>query len=156
MFHLFLLIQLIAFVQELASQSAKQILTQNPMQYLRIIQSHMLNHILPVSVKPAIPMSVSNFCVSSTLSNSSDAMVQKHSFDSHSFKPSSFANSASQLSFRRSKFSGPKIPTTPNHPSQFLQQITIIFLLHFLTSLNLMIQNLLVCLLKHLIFHPFQ
>ena len=43
-----------------------------------------------------------------------------------------------------------------NHPSQFLQHITIIFLLQFLTSLNLMIQNLLVRLLKHLIFHPFQ
>ena len=40
-------------------------------------------------------------------------MVQKHSFDSHSFKPSSFTNSASQLSFCRSKFSSPKIPTTP-------------------------------------------
>ena len=40
-------------------------------------------------------------------------MVQKHSFDSHSFKPSSFTNSASQLSFCCSKFSGPKIPTTP-------------------------------------------
>ena len=43
-----------------------------------------------------------------------------------------------------------------NHPSQFFQQITIIFLLQFLTSLNLMIQNLLVRLLKHLIFRPFQ
>ena len=40
-------------------------------------------------------------------------MVQKHSFDSHSFKPSSFTNSTSQLSFCRSKFSSPKIPTTP-------------------------------------------
>ena len=39
-------------------------------------------------------------------------MVQKHSFDSHSFKPGCFTNSASQLSFFRSKFSGPKIPTT--------------------------------------------
>ena len=42
-----------------------------------------------------------------------------------------------------------------NHPPQFLQQITIIFLLQFLTPLNLLIQNLLVRLLKHLIFHPF-
>ena len=58
-------------------------------------------------------MSVSNFCVSSTLSNSSDAMVQKHSFDYYSFKSSSFTNSASQFSFCRSKFSGPKIPSTP-------------------------------------------
>ena len=40
-------------------------------------------------------------------------MVQKHSFDSHSFKSSSFTNSASQLSFCHSKFSSPKIPTTP-------------------------------------------
>ena len=99
MFHLFLLIQLIVFVLELVLQSAKQILTQN-----------WKSHILPVSIKPAIPVSVSNFCVSSTLSNSSDAMVQKHSFDSHSFKPSSFTNSASQLSFCRSKFSGPTTP----------------------------------------------
>ena len=58
-------------------------------------------------------MSVSNFCVSSTLSNSSDAMVQKHSLDSYSFKSSSFTNSTSQSSFCHSKFSGPKIPYTP-------------------------------------------
>ena len=43
-----------------------------------------------------------------------------------------------------------------NHPSQFLQQITIIFLLRFLTSINLMIQNLLMRPLKHLTFCPFQ
>ena len=78
-----------------------------------VLKDHPKFHILPVSVKPAIPVSVSNFCVSSTLSNSSDVMVQKHSFDSHSFKSSSFTNSASQLSFYRSKFSGPKIPSTP-------------------------------------------
>ena len=46
-------------------------------------------HFLPVSIKPAKPMSVCNSCVSSTLSNSSDAMGQKPSFDSHSFKSSS-------------------------------------------------------------------
>ena len=78
-----------------------------------VLKDNSKSHILPVSVKPAIPVSVSNFCVSSTLSNSNDVMVQKHSFDSHSFKSSSFTNSASQLSFYRSKFSGPKIPTTP-------------------------------------------
>ena len=84
----------------------------NP-KYNLVLKDHPKFHILPVSVKPAIPVSVSNFCVSSTLSNSSDAMVQKHSFDSHSFKSNSFTNPASQLSFYRSKFSGPKIPTTP-------------------------------------------
>ena len=58
-------------------------------------------------------MSVSNFCISSTLSNSSDAMVQKPSFDSYSFKSSMFKNSTSQHYFCHSKFLGPKIPTTP-------------------------------------------
>ena len=42
-----------------------------------------------------------------------------------------------------------------NLSSQFLQPITIIFLFWFLQSLNLMIQNLLVYLLKHIIFHLF-
>ena len=78
-----------------------------------VLKDHSKSHNLTVSVKPAIPVSVSNFCVSSTLSNSSDALVQKHSFVSYSFKSSSFTNSASQLSFCCSKFSGPKIPTTP-------------------------------------------
>ena len=78
-----------------------------------VLKNNSKSHILPVSTKPAIPGSVSNFCVSSTLSNSSGAMVQKYSFDSHSFKPSSFTNSTSQFSFCRSKFSSPKIPTTP-------------------------------------------
>ena len=58
-------------------------------------------------------MPVSNFCVSFTLWNSSDAIGQKHSFDFYSFKSSSFTNSASQLSFCLSKFSDPKITTTP-------------------------------------------
>ena len=57
----------------------------------------------------SIPMSVSNFCVSSTLSNSSDAIAQKPSFDSFSFKSSSFTNSASQRSFCHTNFAG----TTP-------------------------------------------
>ena len=39
-----------------------------------VLKDHSKSHILPVSVKPAIPMSVSNLCASSTLSNSSDAM----------------------------------------------------------------------------------
>ena len=52
-------------------------------------------------------MPVANFCVSFTLSSSSDAMVQKTSFDSYSFKSSSFTNLASQHSFCHSKFSGP-------------------------------------------------
>ena len=69
-------------------------------------------HIFPVSVKPAIPMSVSNFCAFSTVSNSSDPTVQKPSFDSSSFKSTSFINSASQCSFCHLKLSGPKIPTT--------------------------------------------
>ena len=42
-------------------------------------------------------------------------MVQKASFDSYSFKSSSFINLASQRSFCHSKFSGPKIPTTPKY-----------------------------------------
>ena len=104
MFYLFLLIQLIVFVLEPALQSAK---------FNLVYKDNSESHILAVSVKPAIPVSLSDFCVSSTLPNSSDSMVQKHSFDSHSFKPSSFTNSASQLSFCRSKFSSPKIPTTP-------------------------------------------
>ena len=71
------------------------------------------------------------FFVSSTLPNSIDAMVQKHSFDSHSFKLSSFTNSASQLSFCCSKFSDPKNPTTrkssisvsPTNPNNFSSSI---------------------------------
>ena len=43
----------------------------------------------------------------------SDAIVEKHSFDSHSFKSSFFTNFASQLSFCHSKFLSSKIPTTP-------------------------------------------
>ena len=53
------------------------------------LKDHSKFHFLPVSIKPAKTMSVSNSCVSSTLSNSSDAMVQKPSFDSYSFKSSS-------------------------------------------------------------------
>ena len=78
-----------------------------------VLKDNSKSHILPVSIKTAIPVSVSDFCVSSTLSNSSDAMVQKQSFDSHSFKLSFFTNSASQLSFCRSKLSSPNISTTP-------------------------------------------
>ena len=48
-----------------------------------VLKDNSNSHILPVSLKPAIPVSVSNFCVSPTLSNSSDAMVQKHSFHYH-------------------------------------------------------------------------
>ena len=66
-----------------------------------VLKDHSKSHILPVPVKPAIPMSVSNFCVSSKLSNSSDAIVlKKPSFNSYSFKSSS-------------KFSSSKIATTP-------------------------------------------
>ena len=50
-------------------------------------KDHSKFHFAPVSIKPAKP--VSNSCVSSTLSNSSDAIVQKPSFDSYSFKSSS-------------------------------------------------------------------
>ena len=57
-------------------------------------------------------MPVANFCVSFTLSSSSDAMVQKTSFGCYSFKSSSFTNLASQHSFCHSKFLGPKIPST--------------------------------------------
>ena len=48
-------------------------------------------------------MSVSNFCVSSTLPNSSDTMVQKSSFDSYLFMSSSFTYSASQRSLRKKR-----------------------------------------------------
>ena len=84
--------------------------SSNPKSNL-VLKNNSKSHILPVSVKSSV--SVSIFCVSSTLSNSSGIMVQKHSFDSHSFKSTSFTNSASQLSFCCSKFSSPKIPTTP-------------------------------------------
>ena len=69
---------------------------------------------------------------------------------------SSFTNSASQLSFCRSKFSNPKIPTTPKSSISLSLANHNNFFLQFLTSLNLMIQILLVHLLKHLIFCPFQ
>ena len=101
-------------------------------------------------------MSVSNFCVSSTLSNSSDAMVQKHSFDYYSFKLLLSQIPLHNFLFVAQNSQALKFLVLLNHPSQFFQQITITFLLRFLTSLNLMIQNLLMCLLKHLIFHPFQ
>ena len=66
-----------------------------------VLKDHSKSHILPVPAKPAIPMSVSNFCVSSKLSNSSDAIVlKKLSFNSYSFKSSS-------------NFSSSKIATTP-------------------------------------------
>ena len=42
-------------------------------------------YISPVSFKTAIPVSVSNFCVPSTLSISSDSIIQKLSFESYSF-----------------------------------------------------------------------
>ena len=59
-----------------------------------VLKDHSKSHILPVFVKPAIAMSVSNFWVPSTLSNSGDAMVQKPSFDSYLFKSNSFTISA--------------------------------------------------------------
>ena len=66
-----------------------------------VLKDHSKSHILPVPAKPAIPMFVSNFCVSSKLSNSSDAIVlKKLSFNSYSFKSSS-------------NFSSSKIATTP-------------------------------------------
>ena len=96
-----------------------------------VLKDHSKSHILPVSAKPAIPrsMSVSNFCVSSTLPNSmvqkpsdtmvisdtsdtmvisdtsdtSDTTVQKPSFDSYLFMSSSFTYSASQRSLRKKR-----------------------------------------------------
>ena len=65
------------------------------------------SHVLPVSIKPAAPMSVSNFCASPTLSNFSDVVVQKTGFDSYSFNSSSFTNSTSQRSFCHSKILRP-------------------------------------------------
>ena len=62
------------------------------------LKDHSKFHFLPVSIKPAKTMSVSNSCVSSTLSNSSDAMVQNPSFDSYSFKSSSQFKSATPKS----------------------------------------------------------
>ena len=111
-----------------------------------VLKEHTKSHILPVSIKFAIPMSLSNFCDSSTLSNSSDAMVLKPSFDSYLIKSSSSTNSASQRSFCPSKFSGPKIPTT------LISNKSQCFLFRFLQSLNLITQNLLARLLEHLIF----
>ena len=80
--------------------------------------------ILPVSIKPAI--SVSNFCISPTLSNYNDAMVLKKAvliLTHLRFSP--FTNSALQSSFCRSKFLSPKILLLLNLLSQFLQQIAI-------------------------------
>ena len=96
-----------------------------------VLKDHSKSHILPVSAKPAIPrsMSVSNFCVSSTLPNSmvqkpsdtmvisdtsdtmvisdtsdtSDTTVQNPSFDSYLFMSSSFTYSASQRSLRKKR-----------------------------------------------------
>ena len=121
-----------------------------------VLKDHSKFHLLPVSVKPAIPMSVSTFCVSPTRSNSSDVTVQKLSFDSYSFKSSSFTNSASQSSFCHSKFSNPKITTTPkssisvsptNRNSFSLSPPSVIK--------SIMNQNLFVRLLKHLIVRLF-
>ena len=70
-----------------------------------VLKDHSKSHILPVSAKSAIPrsVSVSSFCVSSTLPNSSDTMVQKPSFDSYLFMSSSFTYSASQRSLRKKR-----------------------------------------------------
>ena len=59
-----------------------------------VLKDHSKSNILPGSIKAAIPVSVSNFYV-------------------YSFKSSSFTNLASQNSICYSKFSNPKIPTTP-------------------------------------------
>ena len=61
-----------------------------------LLKDHSKSHILLVSVKPGLPVSM--------VQKHSNVMVQKHSFDSDSFKSSSFCHS---------KFSGLKIPTTP-------------------------------------------
>ena len=97
------------------------------------LKDHSMFYFLPVSIKPAIPMSVSNSCVSSTLSN---------------FKNPVLILTRLSLVLHLSLL-------FLNLPSQFLQQISIIFLFRFLKSLNLMIQSLFVRLLKHLIFHLF-
>ena len=118
-----------------------------------VLKDHSGCDIFPVSVKPAIPMSVSNLRFLHFF-NPSDAMAQKPSFDSYSFKSSSFTNSASQQIrlFVTQNSQTLRFLLLLHHPPQFLQQIAIIVLIRFLQSLNLMIQNLLVCLLKHLIF----
>ena len=78
-----------------------------------LVFDHSKSHISPVFVEP---VSVPNFCISSTISSSSYAVVQKPSFESYSFKSSSFVNFASKCSFCHSKFSSSKIPTTPKSP----------------------------------------
>ena len=55
-----------------------------------LVINHWKTYILPVFVKLAIPIFVSDFCVSPTLSNSTDAIVHKLSFASYSFKSSFF------------------------------------------------------------------
>ena len=82
--------------------------------------------ILPVSIKPVTPISVSDFCISPTLSNYNDAMVLKKAvliLTHLRFSP--FTNSALQSSFCHSKFPSPKILLLLNLLSQFLQQIAI-------------------------------
>ena len=45
-----------------------------------ILKDHSKAHIFPVSVKPTIPVSVSNFCISSTVLRSTDVVVQNTKF----------------------------------------------------------------------------
>ena len=98
-------------------------------------------------------MSVSNFFVSSTLSNSSDAMVLKKT----ALILTHLSLVLSQIQLHKVLFviqssQALRFLLLLNLPSYFLQEIAKVFLIRFLQLLNLMIQNLFVRLLKHLIF----
>ena len=80
----------------------------------------------------------------------------KNSFDSYSFYLFLSQLPLHNVFFITENFQFLRSLLLLNHPSQFPQQITIIFLFQFLQSLNLIIQNLLVPLLKtsHLLSFP--
>ena len=105
-----------------------------------VLNDHSKPHILPVFVKPYISTSVSNFCVSSTLSKSNDAIVLKNpSFTSYSFESGSVANSVSPRSFRKPKSFISVSPTNRINFSYSIQNLLVRFLqdLSYLSPLHL-------------------
>ena len=92
----FFLIQMIYFLISRA-YVATYMKNCNPKYNLGIDRSKL--YISPVSFKTAIPVSVSNFRIPPTLSISSDAIIQKPSFESYSFYSSFFKNSTSKRPF---------------------------------------------------------
>ena len=145
--HLFLLIQLIVFVLEFILQSVKQILIQNPIQYVKIIKGIIIYQFLLNLLFLClflIFVFLSHFEILVMLQVKNTVLIFTHS-----------SLVLSQIPLHNFLFVSPnsqalRLLLLLNHPSQFLQQNTIIFFLQFLMSLNLTIQNLLVRLLEHL------